>query len=337
LSESDQRTRARLVRALWTLGAHDKAIAAAETAMANSDRLSPTMDPRADASSEPTGMRNNLGHKTARRAMTTSRMPVAEQSLLYEVESAAKGGHLAKASALADKISIPIFKARALGAVAAHHPGMDGALEAWMSALIFACRAGRGEVERLLPVGTLIFHKAGRGAEAAALDLRVWDVDAAWQLELFVDEYASLRANMRRGKARTRLMTSLMLAPIELAKRRPWTEAEVRRAWERGEAGSRLFALGLMIGLPQLALADVLEEGIRRSRSAFEQNRALYAAANSDLGGDDAARVVQAVRDELEGRPRPDGSKAFLPEGQDRLRLAERVLQRLSPDGKFAA
>jgi hypothetical protein len=133
-------------------------------------------------------------------------------------------GDLAKASALADKIKIPIFKARALGAMAEHDPGVDGALDAWMSALIFACRAGRGEVETLLPVGMQILCNAGRGAEAAALERHVWDIDAAWQLELFVDEYASLRANMAPGRGRAiaecwvfcRFVRNLLIDPFPL-------------------------------------------------------------------------------------------------------------------------
>jgi hypothetical protein len=297
--------------------------------MLDRDRLNPMIDPRVEARNEPTGVRNHLGKKTARRAMVTSRAPVAEQSLLYEVESAAKDDYITKATALADKIKIPIFKARALGAIAEHDRSVDGALDAWMGALIFACRAGRGEVETLLPVGMQILRRAGRGAEAAALERHVWDIDAAWQLELFVDEYASLRANMAPGSARTRILSGLMLAPVELAKRRPWTQAEVRRAWERGEAGSRRFALGLMIGQPDLVVADLVEEGIRNSRSAFEQSRSLRAAADSHLHGDDAARVVRAIKDELEGRVRADGSRAWIGEGRDRVRLAKQALKRL--------
>jgi hypothetical protein len=45
--------------------------------------------------------------------------------------------------------------------------------------------------------------------------------------------------------------------------------------------------------------------------------------------GDDAARVVRAIKDELEGRPRTDGSRTWLGEGPDRLRLAKKVLERL--------
>jgi hypothetical protein len=96
-------------------------------------------------------------------------------------------------------------------------------------------------------------------AWAAELIARSPDVAVTYtNLELFVDEYASLRANMAPGPARTRILSGLMLAPIDLAKRRPWTQAEVRRAWERGEVGSRLFALGLMIGQPDLVVADLV-------------------------------------------------------------------------------
>jgi hypothetical protein len=318
LPDSDARARARLIQAMWVLGRREEALAQAEAAIADSAKFGPMIDPRAESRNEPTGLRDQFGKKTARRAMVTSRAPMADEAQYYQAAAAAKGGNLVKASELAAKIEIPLFKARALGAIAECDPNSNAGLGAWMESMIFACRAGRGEVERLVPVGIQLLRNAGRGEEAAVLERRITDVDAAWQLELFVDEYASLRKSMASGDERTRILDRLMLAPIQLAKTRPWTRAEVRSAWERGEDGSRLFALGLMTGNPVLVIAELLVEGIRRSRSAFEQYYALRALEVSELHGGPTDALVRAVKDEVVGLPR----------GSSRLRLAQRIMEK---------
>jgi hypothetical protein len=141
------------------------------------------------------------------------------------------------------RIEVPLFKAEALGAIALHDPDVEAGIDGWMEALIAARRAGRGAVALRLPPGLALPQKAGRQDEALALERRLVDVDATWQLELFIDEYAALRASMTPGKERTRILTGLMLVPIHLARTRTWTKAEVQAAWDRGEDGSRLFAL----------------------------------------------------------------------------------------------
>jgi hypothetical protein len=329
LPNLESRPRARLVQAMWTLGRREQALAEAERAITESGRIGQMFDPRTDARNEPTGMRDQAGRKTGRRAMVTSRGAVADESRCYDAERAAKGGDIARASELAGKIDIPVFKARALGAIAQCDPDNAAALRSWMQAMFFACRAGRGEVESLLPVGFRILQEVGRGVEAAALEKRIQDVDAAWQLELFVDEYASLRRSMAPGDERTRIFNTLMLAPIQLAKARPWTQAEVRSAWERGEDGSRLFAVGLMAGNRDLVIVDILAEVIRTSRSAFEQFWALRAALASGLQGKPAVAVARAIMDELDGVPRGDGSPARIGEEAHRLDLARHVLKKL--------
>ena len=322
----EPRTEARLIHAMWTLGQHDAALAAAEKAIAASGRFSVMIDPRAEKRSEPTGVRD-AGGKTARRAMVTSRAPVIDWINCGQVETAARGGDLASAREIVAKIEVPLFKAEALDAIALHDPDVEAGIDSWMEALIAARRAGRGAVARGLPSGLALLQNVGRLNEALALERRLVDVDAAWQIELFVDEYAALRASMTPGEERTRILTGLLLAPIHLARTRTWTKAEVQAAWNRGKDGSRLFALGLMEGDPALAIPDLLAAGIRASRTAFEQHQALRAAAGGEANVGIAETVLRAIRDEMSGRPRPDGSRAWL-DGPNRLLLAKRILER---------
>jgi hypothetical protein len=327
LPADEPRARARLLRTMWTLGQREAALAQAEIAIADSGRFSAMVDPRAEGRGGPITVQDESGFKTARRAMVTSRAPIGDQTNCWEAENAAKRGDRVKAHEFAARIEVPLLKARALGAIAESEPDSVAGIEVWMEAMIFACRAGRGEVEHLLAVGIQLLQKAGRGEEAAALEGRISDVDAAWQLELFVDEYASLRTSMTSGGERTRILDGLMLAPIQLAKTRVWTQAEVRNAWERGEDGSRLFALGLMTGDPALVIADLLVEGIRGSRSAFEQYYALRAVVDAPLQAEKDNAVVRAIKDELNGLPRSDGSPARLGEGHSRRGLARRIIE----------
>ena len=323
----EPRTEARLIRAMWTIGQREAALAEAERAMAASGRVSAMIDPRVEERSNPTGVRNKAGRKTARRAMVTSRAPVVDQINCGIVETAASKGDLASAREIVAKIEVPQFKAEALGAIALHDPDVEAGIDSWMEALIAARRAGRGAVALRLPSGIELLQKAGRPAEALALEHRIVDIDAAWQLELFIGEYASLRTSVAAGGERTRIFENLLLVPMHLARMRTWSKAEVRAAWDRGEDGSRLFAVGLMRGDPALVVSDLLAEGIRASRSAFEQGQALQAVADAQAKVGVAETVLRAISDEMSGLPRPGGSRAWL-DGPNRYRLAKQILER---------
>lgn len=327
LPSDEPRTEARLTLARWSLGQREIALGGAERAMAESGRFSATIDPRAEERSQPTGIRNE-GRKTARRAMVTSRAPVVDRNKAADAELAARNGDLGGARAIVGIIDVPQFKADALSAIARHDPDEEAAIGAWMEALVVGRRAGRGAVERVLEVGIELLHKFGRRDDALALRRRVDDVDAAWELELFVDEYAFLRASMPSGSQRTAMLEGLMLAPMELAVTRAYTTAEVEAAWRRGEDGSRLFALGLMRGDPGLAVTEFLVEGIRASRSAFEQFHALCAVPPAQWGFALPPGVVRAVEDEMHDVPRADGSPARIKESTHRIRVAQRLLER---------
>jgi len=70
----------------------------------------------------------------------------------------------------------------------------------------------------------------------------------------------------------------------------------------------------------------VLVDGIRASRSAFEQYNALLAAAEAELEGEEAKAVRAAVEAEIRGDPRPDGIRTGIKAGTDRMALVQRFL-----------
>jgi hypothetical protein len=84
-----------------------------------------------------------------------------------------------------------------------------------------------------------------------------------------------------------------------------------------------------MVGNAALVVPDLVVEGIRRSRSAFEQYYALCAVEISDLRAGQADAVVRAIKEEVDGVPRSDGSRTSLGEGSSRLRVARRILKKL--------
>jgi len=326
--DHDPLIKARLILARWTLGQHEPALAEAEKAMA-ANNLSAMIDPRAEQRGGAME-RKAQGVKTGRRAMVESRAPIIDQGYRDLAAVVAARGDFVAARAVIKKIEAPRFKAEALSALARSQP-QPYALDTWMEAMIVARRAGRGEVKRVLDLGFDLMapSKGGGIFRAADLKRRVEDTDAAWELELFIGEYAALRTTMAAGRDRTRLLTNLMVVPRHLAQTRSFTEDEVRLAWDRGEDGSRLFALGLMRGNPDLGLHDILAKAIRTSRSAFEQYHALAAVDQVTSAAAPASELVlRAIKDEIDGVSRTDGSQAWLKSDSDRRRLASQILER---------
>jgi hypothetical protein len=172
-----------------------------------------------------------------------------------------------------------------------------------------------------------VLNRAGRSEDAKALSSRIEGIDARWELESFSVQYEALRATMPPGADRTSRMEVQLLVPHRLARTHQWTRDDIWAGWKSGEDGKRMFALGLIEANPRLADVRVLVDGIRASRSAFEQYHALVAAAGAKLGGEEAKAVRAAVEAEVRGDPRPDGSEPGIKPGSDRMTLARRLLQ----------
>jgi hypothetical protein len=123
-------------------------------------------------------------------------------------------------------------------------------------------------------------------------------------------------------------MAALLQVPQRLAGSHGWTLDDIRRIWATGENGKRLFVLGLIQGAPALAIADVLVDAIRQSRSAFEQYAALLAARDARLDEAALRMVHDAVDAEFRGSPRLDGVDSGVTRDAGRKGLAEQVLAR---------
>jgi hypothetical protein len=311
-------------------GERAEALALAEQAIAAGHATSVMADPRdgigpndatAPAATE------MQAWKTGRREMVSSIVPVADEQWSREAESAASLGELELARTHLDKIAVPLFRARALAAIARREPDAERALANWLRAMAHARRAGRGAVDEIWPCGIELLNRAGRSEEAKALNAEVEQIDIRWELESFSEQYEALRKTMPTGAERTRRMTALLLVAHRLAQTHSWSPADIHTAWASNEDGKRLFALGLMQGDPQLANVEVLVDGIRASRSAFEQYHALRAAEVAVLRGEDAEAVRSAVQAELSGELRADGIDTRIGADSDRFRAAQRVLR----------
>jgi hypothetical protein len=85
-----------------------------------------------------------------------------------------------------------------------------------------------------------------------------------------------LVAAFEPGETRTRILSHLMRGPIDLADNlrvnddEDLRRAKIRETWRRGSDGDLLFSLGGMLGHYPLAMADLLVDAVRNSRSAFE-------------------------------------------------------------------
>jgi hypothetical protein len=199
----------------------------------------------------------------------------------------------------------------------------------WLEALAVARAAGRSVVDDVLRFAKHFMPDA----EVRDVNSSLANLDAQWELEIFAEQYTALRRTRPPGADRTRRMTTLMLSPRRLAKTRKWTKREVVEAWASGDDGKRLFVLGLMSADARLVLPEILIEGVRASRSAFEQYEALNAIfSNSPLPAKQAKLIHEVIRAERTGIPRPDGAPARIDQGTDRWELAEVIVpQRKAP------
>jgi hypothetical protein len=332
LDGAEPRSRARLIRVLWLVGERAEALSLAEQEIATGHSRRWMADPRdgiGPQSEQVPPLTGSLGPKVRKREMASSVVMVADQLAGWEAESEAASGKLDLAREHVEKVTVPLFRARALAAIAKHDPHPEQAVADWLRAMQVARRAGRGVVEEIWSLGLEVLERKGQSAEGRALGTHIQAIDARWDLESFSEQYEALRKAMAPGADRTGRMGSLLLVPRRLSRGYPWTHEELRAAWRSGQDGKRLFVLGLIQGNAALADAEVLVQGIRSSRSAFEQYNALVAAEGARLAGEEANALLAAVQEELRGDPRPDGVESGIKPGSGRMVVATRLLAQL--------
>ena len=99
----------------------------------------------------------------------------------------------------------------------------------------------------------------------------------------------------------------------------PIDEVEVNRALTTGSPAERVLAYGYLLGDPELATADRLEEGIAHSKSGNEQYQALRVTQQrwANLSPQDQQRLTKAIE-----------GASYLRDDSQRKSLAEQILGR---------
>lgn len=323
----EPRSRARLIRVLWMAGERAEALSLAEQEIAFGHDKRAMADPRDGVGPEGLPAWPPFSKKVRKREMASSVVPVSDEQWSHKAEVEASAGNLETAKQDLANITVPLFRARALAAIAKQDPDSEQAIASWIRAVANARRAGRGAVDELWPIGIAVLNRAGRSEDGEALKSRIDAVDLRWELESFSEQYETLRRTMPGGADRTGRLEVLLLIPRRLATTHQWSRDDVRASWESGEDGKRLFALGLIEGDASLADVGVLVEGIRAPRSAFEQYHALMAALAAKMAGGDCKEVRTALESEVRGEPRADGTDPGIKAGSDRMVVVQKLLK----------
>jgi len=142
--------------------------------------------------------------------------------------------------------------------------------------------------------------------------------------------YESLRSTQPPGNERTLQMGALMAEVRALAGQVAITPRTVKERFGTGRDGDRVVALTLLEAVPLVQCLDQIIEGIRDSRSAFEQFQALRAAEEvlAILGPADRQRLADSLEAALH-----DPEKG-IDEDPSRLFPIEQMLAEI--DGRIA-
>lgn len=134
--------------------------------------------------------------------------------------------------------------------------------------------------------------------------------------------YEQIRVDEPSGPKREAKLNRLMRELRAEARSGKHSPKDVAELFAGGSRGERITALGLMQGNHALVSVDAIADGIRNSRSAFEQYAALRLAGDvwEALGGDERDRVAEAVNVAM-------GASGYIHPGTDRYPLA-RAIQR---------
>ena len=161
------------------------------------------------------------------------------------------------------------------------------------------------------------------GNDERATELR----DRAFRILEEADElprrYESLRVNMSSSARRTAEMEAVVAAARRSGASGVWTADKVRQLFDTGEAGDRIYALGLMQGDAGLAEFEAVCSVVAEPQSRFEQYHAMLVALPllPELDPAGRSRLAAAIEEQL--------STAQIPPGSDREILARRILAEL--------
>ena len=134
--------------------------------------------------------------------------------------------------------------------------------------------------------------------------------------------YERVRQTMPAGDERTRELTTIFFEARSKKPEQPEDADELRELFYRGTEGERMYALGRMLENPSVRDLDVVLDGIRGSRSAFEQYYLLELAEEMlpSLRKDEREKLATTLDDE---------EKRYLKPGTDRWEVAKRIRAKL--------
>ena len=127
---------------------------------------------------------------------------------------------------------------------------------------------------------------------------------------------------MPAGDERTRELTAIFIEARLHQPEEPEEPSQLKELFYRGSEGERMYALGRMHANPSVRDLDVVLDGIRGSRSAFEQYYLLELAEEMvpSLGEDELEKLARTLDDE---------EKRYLHPGTDRWGVAKRIRSKL--------
>jgi len=174
-------------------------------------------------------------------------------------------------------------------------------------------------------VTNLIEDAVVRAAErGTSLDVSAIAAQARLPASSIAIAYDAVRDAMPPSRARTIEMTRLVADSRRAAGDSPLTRDGARERFLYGTDGERIEVLGTMHGNTALRDFEVVLDGIRNSRSAFEQYHALRLAQGMIDDFDDAQRALLATT-----ITRSRGERTWMEPGTDRWYLSGQILDTL--------
>jgi hypothetical protein len=134
--------------------------------------------------------------------------------------------------------------------------------------------------------------------------------------------YERVRNTMPASDERTRELTAIFIEARLKQPEEPEDASQLRELFYRGSEGERMYALGRMLANPIARDLDVVLDGIRDSRSAFEQYYLL------ELAEEMVPNLQEAELEKL-ATTLDDEEKRYLKPGTDRWEVAKRIRSKL--------
>lgn len=159
-------------------------------------------------------------------------------------------------------------------------------------------------------------HELERGLRAAADSL-------ASRAAPIAGSYETVRSSMRAGPERTAAMEAEVARAREDARSGSFKAEDVIELFRSGTDGQRIYALGIMQELPDLAPFDVVLDAVRSPHSPFEQYHSFLVADGV------VSRLTAAEMETLEIALRQQLQSRRLRRDSDRVSVANRILDRL--------